>query len=83
MGKLWGSLGEALWKQVHFGGSYYTNDRVFLEGQGEDFETTKTFYNIKRELLYWKKEYYNLQDIHFNAKGNRVLADVIYKDIFN
>ena len=50
MGKLWGSLGEALWKQVHFGGSYYTNDRVFLGGQGEDFETTKTFYNIKREL---------------------------------
>jgi hypothetical protein len=50
LGKLWGSLGEALWKQVHFGGSYYTNDRVFLEGQGEDFETTKTFYNIKREL---------------------------------
>ena len=41
------------------------------------------FYNIKRELLYWKKEYYNLQDIHLNAKGNRVLADVIYKDIFN
>ena len=46
MGKLWGILGEALWKQVHFGGSYYTNDRVFLGGQGEDFETTKTFYNI-------------------------------------
>ena len=40
-------IGEAVGKP---GGSYYTNDRVFLEGQGEDFETTKTFYNIKREL---------------------------------
>ena len=41
------------------------------------------FYNIKSEFLHWKKEYYNLQDIHLNARGDSLLADVIYNDIFN
>ena len=41
------------------------------------------FYNIKREFLHWKKEYYNLQDIHLNSRGYSLLADVIYNDIFN
>ena len=49
-GSCGGSLGEALWKPVRFGGSCYTSASVFLGDQGEDSETTRTFYNIKRDL---------------------------------
>ncbi len=41
------------------------------------------FIEVKNNYSYWKKEMYFLQDIHLNAKGNRILADVIYNDAFN
>lgn len=41
------------------------------------------FYNIKEKTPNWKKEYFILQDIHLNAKGYNLLANIIYKDIFN
>ena len=41
------------------------------------------FIKVKNNYSYWKKEIYFLQDIHLNAKGNSILADVIYNDAFN
>ena len=40
------------------------------------------FNKIKNSFSYWKKEIYFLEDIHFNAKGNQLLAEVIYKAAF-
>jgi len=41
------------------------------------------FYNIKEKTPNWKKEYFILQDIHLNAKGYNLIANIIYKNIFN
>ena len=40
------------------------------------------FLKIKENFTYWKKEIYFLQDIHLNAKGNRILAEIIYEEAF-
>lgn len=37
---------------------------------------------IKNKYTYWKKEIYLLQDVHFNAYGNHILAETIYKEAF-
>ena len=37
---------------------------------------------IKNKYTYWKKEVYLLQDVHFNAYGNHILAETIYKEAF-
>ena len=39
-----------------------------------------SFMKVKNSYAYWKKEIYFLQDIHFNAKGNKMLAEVIYSE---
>ena len=39
------------------------------------------FKKIKDGFIHWKKEIYLLNDIHFNANGNAVLADVIYNEV--
>ena len=40
------------------------------------------FSKIKQNFIYWKKEIYFLQDIHLNANGNRILAEIIYEEAF-
>ena len=40
------------------------------------------FIKIKNQFSYWKKEIYFLVDIHLNANGNRLLAEIIYRDAF-
>ena len=38
------------------------------------------FKKVKKKFTHWKKEIYFLNDIHFNVKGNRILADIIYHE---
>ena len=38
------------------------------------------FKKVKRQFTHWKKEIYLLNDIHFNVKGNRILANIIYDE---
>jgi len=44
--------------------------------------TFPEFIKKKEQSIYWKKELYQLEDIHFNAKGNNLLSDIIYKQAF-
>ena len=40
------------------------------------------FKKIKKNYTFWKKEIYILDDLHLNANGNQMLAEIIYKEAF-